>query len=167
MKALIIKHKLILIGLVLSSTAYWTMVSHNFELFEKTTHFLNSFEKYELDEMLISFSFFSLFVVIDHINKKKVQDIELEKAKIYQAMLSSTHHILNNFLNQMQIFKFSAEETPEFPPDVLPLFDQIIEEASEKIEALSNITQVTEASIMASTILIEEEMSSERKTDEK
>ena len=45
-----------------------------------------------------------------------IKKIKLENAKlrIYKAMLSSSHHILNNFIYQMDIFKITAEDTPGF-----------------------------------------------------
>ena len=65
-------------------------------------------------------------------------------------MMSSTHHVLNNFLNQMQLFKLEAEDTPEFDPEILNLYGQIIEEASLQIDALGSITKVNDISIRSS-----------------
>lgn len=62
----------------------------------------------------------------------------------------STHHILNNFLNNMQLFKITAEDTLEFDPDVLSLYDVVIKDTSAQIEALGNITTIEEESIHAS-----------------
>ena len=62
-------------------------------------------------------------------------------------MLASTHHVLNNFLNQMQIFKMTAERTPDFDPNVLTLYSRIMKDAKEQIDALGSITDIDEASI--------------------
>ncbi|MCK4837816.1 MAG: hypothetical protein KAS94_03380 [Desulfobulbaceae bacterium] len=79
-----------------------------------------------------------------------LQKSEMEKIKVYKAMIHSTHHILNNFLNQMMIFKLTAEETPGFDYDVLSLYEKIIEDASIQIDALSSITNIDEISIRES-----------------
>ncbi len=55
---------------------------------------------------------------------------------IYKAMISAIHHVLNNFLNQMQLFKLVAEDTPGFNHEILSLYDDVIDEASGQIEAL-------------------------------
>ncbi|MCH9735141.1 MAG: cell wall metabolism sensor histidine kinase WalK [Actinomycetia bacterium] len=73
--------------------------------------------------------------------------IELEKAKVYEAMLSAAHHVLNNFLNKMQLFKLTAENTADFDRDVLSLYDEVINTASEQIEALGSIATIDEKSI--------------------
>ena len=65
-------------------------------------------------------------------------------------MIESTHHILNNFLNQMMIFKLTAEDTPGFDHNVLSLYEKIIEDASTQIDTLSSITNIDEISIRAS-----------------
>ncbi len=79
-----------------------------------------------------------------------LQKSEREKIKIYKAMIQSTHHILNNFLHQMTIFKLTAEDTPGFDHKVLSLYEQIIGNATRQIAALSNITDIDEKSIRAS-----------------
>jgi hypothetical protein len=65
-------------------------------------------------------------------------------------MMSAIHHILNNFLNQMQLFKMTAEDTPGFDHEILSLYDQIIDETSTQIGALSSITRINEVSISTS-----------------
>ena len=50
----------------------------------------------------------------------------------------------------MTIFKLTAEDTPGFDHKVLALYEQIIEDATRQIAALSNITDIDEKSIRAS-----------------
>ena len=76
--------------------------------------------------------------------------IYIAKLKIYTAMVSSTNHVLNNFLNKMYLFKITAEDIPEFPSDVLELYDHIVDEASAQIESLGSVTELDESSIRAS-----------------
>ena len=117
------------------------------ELFEKIINILEKFEKYEIDELIIPLMIIVFSVLIDLIRISNQTKVENEKMKIYKAMVFSTHHILNNFLNQMQLFKMTAEDTSEFPQDVVNLFDTTIEEASSQIDALANISKVDEEAI--------------------
>ena len=77
----------------------------------------------------------------------ELQKSEEDKIKIYKAMIVSTEHILNNFLNQMLIFKLTAQETPGFNQEVLLMYDKIINNATTQIDALRSITTVDDISI--------------------
>ncbi len=103
----------------------------------------------KIDELLIAVVTFMCFLSVDIVRKYWRQKAELEKVKIFKAMLASTHHILNNFLNQMQLFKLTAEETPNFDQDVLRLYDEIMESATNQIKILSEIDEISESSIHA------------------
>ena len=111
---------------------------------------IHKLEAYELDEFIIPFFIFIIFVIFDMIQIQRSRHIEQEKIKIYKAMLNSAHHVLNNFLNQMQIFKMEAENTPDFNPDILKLYDKIMKGASIQIEALSSVDAINESSIIES-----------------
>ncbi|MDA3952717.1 MAG: hypothetical protein PF485_03655 [Bacteroidales bacterium] len=110
---------------------------------------------YKVDGVFLILPILILLVIVDLINQqcdiKKQKSIEIEKQKeIYKAMLSATHHILNNFLNHMQLFKLIAEDTPGFKAEDWSLYDKSQKDASKQIEALGKITNITEASIQAS-----------------
>jgi hypothetical protein len=107
-------------------------------------------ERYEIDEFIIPLFVFLVFTCLDLLKRQKQNKINQEKLSIYKAMLSSSHHVINNFLNQMQIFKITAEDTPEFDPDILKLYEGIIEKASEQIDSLGSITSINEESIFQS-----------------
>ena len=144
------QYKLTLLGLVVSLGTLLFSVILNLDLFESFIGYLNAMEAYELDEIIIPFFIFGLFAFFDALKRRKEYSIEREKLKIYKAMLSSSHHILNNFLNQMQIFQITAEDTPGFDPDVLKRFNRIMKNTSEQIAELGAITIVDEKSIYRS-----------------
>ena len=144
------KYKLTFAGLVISLITLICSLLAEGDLFEYVVKHLENLEDYQIDEFIIPALIFFVFVVFDVLRRQKMQTVELEKVKIYQAMLSSAHHVLNNFLNQMQLFKFEAQNTPDFNPEVLNLYDQIMKEASMQIEALGSIDNIDEASILES-----------------
>ncbi|MBT7445485.1 MAG: hypothetical protein HN790_16140 [Methylococcales bacterium] len=84
------------------------------------------------------------------IRRKKTQDIESEKIKIYKAMMISTNHVLKNFLNQLQLFKITAEDTKNFPPEILNIYNDNMRDVQKQIEALGSIANVTETNIIKS-----------------
>jgi hypothetical protein len=91
-----------------------------------------------------------LFMFFDVIRRKKTQDIESEKIKIYKAMMISTNHVLKNFLNQLQLFKITAEDTKNFPPEILNIYNDNMRDVQKQIEALGSIANVTETNIIKS-----------------
>ena len=120
--------------------------------FDWLVDFFKSVEDYEVDEIFIGAFIFIICLAIDLIRQQRDQKVEQEKLKVYRAMISSSHHILNNFLNQMQLFKITAENTPGFDRDVLGLYDRIMKEATEQIKALSNVSEVSEKHIQESVM---------------
>ena len=85
--------------------------------------------------LLIAFGIFADY----HTNKIAQKDSE--KYDVYIAMLSATHHILNNFINNMILFRGEAENSKDFDRDILTLYDQVIDDTSEQIKNLENINE--------------------------
>ena len=75
---------------------------------------------------------------------------EAESREIYLSMVHAAHHILNNLLNQLQLFKIEAESHENFDTETLNLFDVSIAEARELILRLSSVTQLTKEAIAES-----------------
>lgn len=144
------KYKLTIVGIFLAFTVFSISIVFNIDLFEKVMETVESLERFEIDELIIPLFILLIFSFLDQIRRQNLQNVEKEKTKIYRAMMFSTHHILNNFLNNMQLFKMTAEDTPEFDPDVLSLYDVVIKDTSTQIEELGSITTIDELSIHAS-----------------
>jgi len=137
-----------------ASLLFGISVIFEIDLGDMLIKLLESTEKYELDELFLSTLIFLGFLVFDLFQRQKQQKLEKEKEKekigIYTAMLSSAHHILNNFLNQMQLVKITADNTPGFDPRVLDLYDTIMHDAEQQMQELSNLTEITEETIKES-----------------
>ena len=144
------KYKLTIVGIFLAFAVFSISIVFNIDLFEKVMETVESLERFEIDELIIPLFILLIFSFLDQIRRQNLQNVEKEKTKIYRAMMFSTHHILNNFLNNMQLFKMTAEDTPEFDPDVLSLYDVVIKDTSTQIEELGSITTIDELSIHAS-----------------
>ena len=90
-------------------------------------------------------------IFADYFSRKLlITQQQLEASRIYTSMIHATHHILNNLLNQMQFFKIEALKSKDFDQEVLTLYDNAINEASELIERLSQVENITEENIWAS-----------------
>ncbi len=139
-------------GLILSSALYIATVVSDFDLFERLCSFLATREHLELDEFIVPFFILLCFVCVNEIIWRKKLEVENEKNSIHKATLWSSQYVLNNFLNQMLIFKQTAEHTPDFNPAVLALFDDIVDDAQKQIEALNNVESLSEEEIRNSVL---------------
>jgi len=144
------KYRITLIGLVISVSILLYSLISDVDLFEIFLNDVHKLEVFEIDEFIIPLFILGIFSIFDMLKWQRDHRVEREKIKIYKAMLSSTHHVLNNFLNQMQLFKITAEQTPDFNPDVLALYEQIMKDATEQIDALGSIANIDEISIQNS-----------------
>ncbi|NNF99817.1 MAG: hypothetical protein HKM93_10600 [Desulfobacteraceae bacterium] len=144
------KYKLTLIGLSVSGAVLLIILIGRIELFEAFVSALNELEQFEIDEFIIPFMIFGVFAYSDQVRRRRHQRSELEKIRIFNATMSSTHHIMNNLLNQLQLLNMTTENIPDVDPEVRLLCEKAIEEASLKLEALSSITNINETTIRES-----------------
>ncbi|MCK4839361.1 MAG: hypothetical protein KAS94_11215 [Desulfobulbaceae bacterium] len=89
--------------------------------------------------LVILFGFFTDYHSQKMISKEK----QIEALHIYKSTLFASHHILNNLLNQMQLFKFEALRSDDFGKDILDLYDVATDEALSLIEKLSTVQKIT------------------------
>lgn len=68
---------------------------------------------------------------------------EREKREIFNATMAAVQHILNNFLNNMLLFKMAAEDSKDFDQDTLKLYDEVIQEAENQIKILSSTQELS------------------------
>jgi len=141
------KSPFLLTGILLSGGFLILTHVFDFDLVEYVFALLKQLEAYEVDELVIAALIMMFFVQLELLRKRQASLVENEKLKIYQAMLFGIHHILNNFLNQMQLFKMTAEMSPAFDREILALYDQVIEETTTQIDAIGNVAQIDEEAI--------------------
>lgn len=86
----------------------------------------------------------------DYHVKKLMERERLLRADIYGSTLSASHHILNNLLNQMQLFQMEAESCNDFDAEILREFERVSGEAQRLITQLSEIQEVSPQQIRES-----------------
>ncbi|MBK1650067.1 response regulator [Rhabdochromatium marinum] len=92
-----------------------------------------------------------------HLNlvQARREHAEIEKLKIYRAMARSTQHVLNNYLNKMNLFLMLAEETEGFPHDELQVIKDCSNEAQALVQQLTELKRIDEQSILQSVAPVE------------
>ncbi|MDH5766195.1 MAG: hypothetical protein OEZ38_09280 [Gammaproteobacteria bacterium] len=90
-------------------------------------------------------------IYVDYSSRKLLEkEKQLEATRIYDSMLNATQHILNNLLNQMQLFRIEAQKSKDFDPEITELFNTSIEEAQVLIRRLSAVDTLDQKNIWAS-----------------
>lgn len=130
------------IGAILALSVYFINIIFEFELFESFVRLLESAEHLEIDELFIPIFVFVIFLGIDTNKKMKEQAIFEQKNMLFKSMMRAVHHILHNFLNQMQFFRMEGERLG-FPEETLKLHDTMIEDTLLQIEALGKVEDMT------------------------
>jgi len=146
------KYKLTLIGLGLSVFIYLINIALGLDLYEYFVFLLINIEQFKFGELVIPAAIFLLFIYLDAHRRKKKNLVENAKLDIYKAMLSCSHHIINNFMYQMDLFKITAEDTPGFDTQILSFYEDIISNTSHQIYSLSNLENIDEFSIRTSIL---------------
>ncbi len=82
--------------------------------------------------------------------KLLIKEKQLEATRIYNSMMQASQHILNNLLNQMQLFKIEALKSNDFDREIIKLYDNAIDEAANLIQRLSQVENITGENIWAS-----------------
>lgn len=75
---------------------------------------------------------------------------ESEKREIYVSILNASHHILNNLLNQLLLFKIEAENSTDFDKKVLMQFNEAFNEAYNHVSNLANVPDISSGNISKS-----------------
>jgi hypothetical protein len=135
---------------ILLSVTYWIveMLIHGF-LFNETIEIFPS----DANELWMRGVIVFLLVGFGIYADRKTRQLlakEEEKRKIYLATVTATQHVMNNFLNQMQLFRFEAEKKNCLNDGAVVLLDQLIRDGADQIQKLSSVKELTEENIKRS-----------------
>jgi hypothetical protein len=90
--------------------------------------------------------FFGIFADF-HTRKMLKKEKQLEALKIYRTTVLATHQILNNLLNQMQLFKIQLLRDNNVDKKTIDRYDGALKDASGLIEKLSSIEEISKENI--------------------
>ena len=136
----IMKNKIFTIaGFVLASIFWLFESSVHYLIFEESQFEFIPGELNELWMRIVIVLLIMIFGILADFFIDRIVHKQLEVAHTYSSMIYASRHILNNLLNQMQLFKLEALKTKDFDRDIIKLYDNSIKEASDLIDTLSKI----------------------------
>lgn len=68
---------------------------------------------------------------------------QAEKTAVYRKAVEGAHHILLNYLNNMQVVTLEAEDCPGFKPETLRLAREVSAKAEIELRRLEEIQTIT------------------------
>jgi len=140
------------IGLIFSLLMFTTSVIFEFYLFAMFVSLLSIVQQSNIETIIMPLLIFLIFVFVDIYRRNTKSLLEQSKVGIYKAMLQSSHHIINNLMYQMSIFKITAEDRLDHDEEIISYYDQIIDRTSSKIDSLSSIEEIDETSIKTAVL---------------
>ncbi len=148
-----IKKRMFTIAAIVISLVFWLLDALVHFLAYEEPHF--EFIPSDFNELWMRIVIILLIILFgittDYLSGKiLVAQNKLEATRIYNSMLYATQHIMNNLLNQMQLFKLEALKSKDFNRDIIKLYDSSLDEALSLIKKLSQIENITEGNIWAS-----------------
>jgi len=136
---------ILLISGILIALSYFLIGFMFRNLREDVAYFNQSFRLAANDDVLID---------EEKIKSSELHDIAvdanrmlLEKKAVYHSTLRGMNHILLNFLNNMTLFKMHAEESNDFPKEIVNEIDEVIKKTTDHIKEFENIEQINEPNI--------------------
>ncbi|MET0263652.1 MAG: hypothetical protein ABW223_12185, partial [Rariglobus sp.] len=70
-----------------------------------------------------------------------------EKVAIFHATIGGAHHVLLNYLNQMQLVTMEAERVDGFDKDILDLSKSLSDEAACELKHIGELKNISSESI--------------------
>lgn len=74
---------------------------------------------------------------------RKLKEQQAEKDAVFRKTLEGSHHILLNYLNNMQLVTMEAEECPGFSRETLKIAREASQKAEIELKRLDTITTIT------------------------
>jgi len=97
--------------------------------------------------------FILLSAVLVFVLTKRIADqraaLEAEKLAVFRKMVEGAHHILLNYVNQMQIMTIAAESCPGFDREALQMAAEVSDKVVAELKKLDRISRVTSEEIDA------------------
>jgi len=96
--------------------------------------------------LFVAASTFLILLLSRRAYKRQINH-ERERIAIYRKTIEGAHHILRNYLNQMQVITLEAENCPGFDREALEVAKLVSDEASAELGKLGGLECATEAEI--------------------
>jgi hypothetical protein len=144
-----------IIGVCLAIALILAASFGHFDLIALNLTILTGIEKNEIDDILVMLALIFSGIATDwwirerRKRRRSQTENEENKLKVLKATMRTVQDLMNNFLNNIQLFRIEAEGA--LPEESLELFDDLIEQTSGKLKALGDLDCVNEIQMASGT----------------
>lgn len=107
---------------------------------------LEQIQRYKMDKLAIPVAVIMAGFLIDRMivrpREQREAEIQIQRLRVLKATMRSVHHIVNNFLNSLQLFRLDAEDT--LPLESLELLDELVRDTSAQLQTLGDLETTPE-----------------------
>lgn len=118
------------------------------DVFDYLVALLEYLEHLEIDEFLIAGVSILVGLVLDLMlmrhEKDRTIELQAQRLEVLRATMRTVQDIVNNFLNNLMLFRLEAEEKHALSESSLKLMDSLITETGAKLNALGELEKVQE-----------------------
>jgi hypothetical protein len=132
------------IAAIVGATLVLTSVLTNFDFVRINFRVLERIQKHSVDDIVVGIALVSVGFIVDLSNRRRRRRVETaeQRLRVLKATMRTVQDIMNNLLNNMQLFRLDAEGV--LPDTTLKEMDEAIDRAATKIRALGNLDAVIE-----------------------
>jgi len=118
----------------------------HFDLFTLVLEVCSRIRSYGLDKLTIPVVVILAGWFIDRLivrpREEREAEIQAQRLRVLKATMRSVHHIVNNCLNSLELFRLDAEGT--LPQESLDLLDELVRDTSAKLQVLGDLESTPE-----------------------
>jgi hypothetical protein len=147
-------HFAICIALLLAAFIFSGIFFFDFDFIDLGLKQILRVENNEMEELVTAFLLVFAGLIIDlrraRRQAKRRSETDEQRLRVLKATMRTVQDLVNNFLNNLQLFRMEAEDGP-LSPESLNLFDDLIYETAEKLKTLGDLESVNETEMASGT----------------
>jgi hypothetical protein len=125
------------------------------DIVKLNVEFFRWLEPHEIDDVAVSLGLIFVGLVIDcsiaRRRAKQEAEVQTQRLHILKATMRTVQDIVNNFLNNMQLFRMEAEAM--LSAESVELFDELVQDTSAKLKALGDLQDTPEIQMAAGPVI--------------
>jgi hypothetical protein len=154
MKKLIGNHFVTCVAILIAVPVFLGIFFTEFDVIDTGLKNIIRVENSEMDELVTAFLIVIFGLVLDQLRARSRArrrfEIEEQRLRVLKATMRTVQDLVNNFLQNMQLFRLEAEDGP-LSLESLKLFDDLSSETSARLTALGNSKVVSEIQMASGT----------------
>ena len=140
-------HLFVCIAALVAVPVFLGVFFTTFDIFDTGLKDLVRVENSEVDELVTAFVIVIFGLVVDQLRSrsrvKRRSEIDEQRLRVLKATMTTVQDLVNNFLNNMQLFRMEWEDGA-LTPESLKVLDSLIFETAAKLKALGDSEVVSE-----------------------